>query len=319
MENEIIKTSDNLALSTKKLELPKYDELTSQKILKQMQKVFSGFDYDEDMDPNSVFKTAEQIEAYAKNVINDIEACDNNFKIEAIEKAAAISAKRWHFGFVISKCLDASGYGSDLAGKLAKAAGISTSYLYQYRAVGERLSLKDAYILGLYGLGWELIRQLAALNDDDMRKELIKYYISSIDDYNNTMMRDQARAALKQALDSLKKAPQQLDDTSNLSMIEAASNFPDEAPEFVECEKQVEGLKTAIRNLTKKKRLEPFVKAAGDCFLAEDVPGAQEHLAAFVESVSEALALVKELEEIIPEYKQELESLVNLKLVKPDA
>lgn len=182
MTNEIIKTSDNLALSTKKLTLPKYDELSSQRILKQMQKVFTGFEFDEDMNPTEVFKSAEQIEAYAKNVINDIEACDNNFKIEAIEKAAAISAKRWHFGFVISKCLDASGYGTDLAGKLSKAAGISTSYLYQYRAVGERLSLKDAYILGLYGLGWELIRQLAALNDDAMRKELIKYYISSIDD-----------------------------------------------------------------------------------------------------------------------------------------
>lgn len=316
--NDIIKMSDNVALSTKKLTLPKYDELTSQSILKQMQKVFTGFDYDENMNPNSVFKSAEQIEAYAKNVINDIEACDNSFKIEAIEKAAAISAKRWHFGFVISKCLDASGYGSDLAGKLAKAAGISTSYLYQYRAVGERLSLKDAYILGLYGLGWELIRQLAALNDDDMRKELINYYISSIDDYNNTMMRDQARTALKQALDNLKKAPQQLDDSSNLSMIEAASNFPDEAPEFVECEKQVEQLKTAIRNLTKKKRLDPFVKAAGDCYLPESVAGAQEHLDTFVESVTEALSLVKELEEILPSYKQELESLVNLKLLKPD-
>ena len=316
--NDIIKMSDNVALSTKKLTLPKYDELTSQSILKQMQKVFTGFDYDENMNPNAVFKSAEQIETYAKNVINDIEACDNNFKIEAIEKAAAISAKQWHFGFVISKCLDASGYGSDLAGKLAKAAGISTSYLYQYRAVGERLSLKDAYILGLYGLGWELIRQLAALNDDDMRKELINYYISSIDDYNNVMMRDQARTALKQALDNLKKAPQQLDDSSNLSMIEAASNFPDEAPEFVECEKQVEQLKTAIRNLTKKKRLDPFVKAAGDCYLPESVAGAQEHLDTFVESVTEALSLVKELEEILPSYKQELESLVNLKLLKPD-
>ena len=60
MTNEIIKTSDNLALSTKKLTLPKYDELSSQRILKQMQKVFTGFEFDEDMNPTEVFKSAEQ-------------------------------------------------------------------------------------------------------------------------------------------------------------------------------------------------------------------------------------------------------------------
>lgn len=318
MTNEIIKTKDNTALGTKILELPKYDELTDQRIVKEMQRVFTGFEYDENMQPNDVFKSADQIESYAKNVVSDIETCDNNFKMDAVLKSAAISAKRWHFGFVISKCLDASGYGSDLAGKLAKAAGISTSYLYQYRAVGDRLSMKDAYILGLYGLGWELIRQVAAINDDNIRKDLIKYYVSSITDYNNSMLREQARAAMKQAIDSLKKAPQQLDDSSNLSLIEAASNFSSEAPEFAETEKQVEQLKSAIRGLTKKKRAEPFMKAAGDCYLPESVPGAEEHLEAFIESVTEALELLKELKELLPEYEQELQSLSHLKLLKPD-
>lgn len=179
MTEELIKTSDNQVLGTRIMSLPKYNELTDQRIVKEMQRVFNGFEYDSNMNPTEVFKSADQIETYAKAVVVDIEKCDDDFKMDAVRKAAAISAKRWHFGFVISKCLDASGYGSDLAGKLAKAAGISTSYLYQYRAVGERLSLKDAYILGLYGLGWELIRQVAAINDDDVRRNLITYYVDS--------------------------------------------------------------------------------------------------------------------------------------------
>lgn len=316
METEIIKTTDNIALSTKAMVLPKYEELTEGRIVKEMQKVFQGFDYDAQMNPKELFKNAQQIESYAKNVVNDIEEADNDFKLDAVLKAAAISAKRWHFGYVISKCLSASGYGADLATKLAKAAGISTSYLYQYRAVGDRLSMKDAYILGMYGLGWELIRQLAALPDEEYRREIIHNYINSIPDYNNSMIREQARATVKQVIDALKNGHQQLDDTSNLNLIEAASNFPQEAPEFVEAEKQVQQLKTAIRNLVKDKRLNAFQKAAGDCYLPKQVVGAEEHLETFKESCTEALALIKELEEALPVYKQELESFSGMKLLE---
>ena len=316
MTTDIIKTTDNVALSTKAMVLPKYDELSDNRILKEMQKVFQGFEYDEGMNPKEYFKSADQIETYAKNVVADIEECDNNFKHDAVLKAAAISAKRWHFGWVVSRCLSASGYGADLATKLAKAAGISTSYLYQYRAVGDRLSMKDAYILGMYGLGWELIRQLAAMNDDDLRRETIQLYINSITDYNNSLIREQARAAVKQVIDSLKNGHQQLDDTSNLNLIEAASNFPKEAPEFVECEKQVGKLKSAIRNFTKEKNVAAFMKSADDCYLPKQVVGAGEHLEVFLDSVDEALGLLKELEELLPRYKEQLESLSHLTLLE---
>jgi hypothetical protein len=316
METDIIKTTDNVALSTKAMVLPKYDELSDNRILKEMQKVFQGFDFDEQMQPKEVFKSVAQIEKYAKNVVNDIEAADNDFKLDAVLKAAAISAKRWHFGWVVSKCLKAADYGEDLAPKLAKAAGISVSYLYQYRAVGDRLSMKDAYILGMYGLGWELIRQLAALPDDEYRREIIQNYINSIPDYNNSMIREQARATVKQILDALKNGHQALDDTSNLNLIEAASNFPNEAPEFVEAEKQVQQLKTAIRNLTKDKRVDAFTKAAGDCYLPKEVVGAGEHLESFKESCAEALELIEQLTQLLPNYKQELESLSRLELME---
>lgn len=312
MTTDIIKTQENVALSTKAMVLPKYDELSDNRILKEMQKVFQGFDYDENMNPKEMFKNVDQIETYAHNVVVEIEDCDNNFKHDAVLKAAAISAKRWYFGFVVSKCLSASCYGADLATKLAKAAGISTSYLYQYRAVGDRLSMKDAYILGMYGLGWELIRQLAAMNDDDLRRETIQLYINSITDYNNSMIREQARAAVKQVIDSVKKGPQQLDDTSNLSLIEAANNFPKEAPEFVECEKQVARMKSAMRNITKEKNLAAFMKAADECYLPKQVVGAEEHLESFLDSVDEALTILAELETTMPRIKEQLESLSKL-------
>lgn len=314
MNTSLIKTSENVSLSTTVLELPKYDELNNDKILKEMRAVFTGFDYDDKMKPQEVFKTAEQVESYAKNVVHDIEEADNSFKIDAVLKAAAINAKRWHFGWVISRCLGSSAYGSNLAEKLAKAANISTSYLYQYRAVGDNLSMKDAYILGLYGLGWELTRQLAALNDDDTRKALIKEYVNSITDFNNSMIREQARLAVKKVLDNLKRCPQQLDDSSNLALIEAAENFDKDAPEFIACNKQVEQLKSGLRSIGKKKRAEPFLSATADCYLPAAVYQAEEHLEAFKVNVNETLELIKEVEELLPLYKSELESLQHLEL-----
>ena len=150
------------------------------------------------------------------------------------------------------------------------------------------------------------------MNDDDLRRETIQLYINSITDYNNSMIREQARAAVKQVIDSVKKGPQQLDDTSNLSLIEAANNFPKEAPEFVECEKQVARMKSAMRNITKEKNLAAFMKAADDCYLPKQVVGAEEHLESFLDSVDEALTILAELETTMPRIKEQLESLSKL-------
>lgn len=315
---ELVKQVENTQLATTALELPKYDELTDQKIIKEMKDVFHGFEFDEKQKPTDVFKTADQLENYAKEVVREIEVCDNDFKIEAVLKAAAISVKRWQFGWTIAKCLATNKYGADLAGKLAKAAGISTSYLYQYRAVGERLSMKDAYILGLYGLGWDLIRQLGAYEDDDIRQALIQNYVQSISDWNNTLIRDQARVALKNALDNLKRGGSQLDDSSNLSLLEAAATFDKEAPEFIEAAKQVNKLASWLRALVKDKNIQPFMKASSDCFLMADTPGAEEQLAGFKESVNSTLELLKQVVEKLPLYEQELESLARLELTKPE-
>lgn len=76
-----------------------------------------------------MFKTVEQIETYAAEVSKELEQADNDFKMAAITNAGAIAAKRWHFGFMISKCLKASKYGEGVANKIA-AAAISLPYLY---------------------------------------------------------------------------------------------------------------------------------------------------------------------------------------------
>lgn len=246
--DELIKVGRNEALSRATLVLPKYDELTDQRVVKEMQSVFKGFDFDPTENCEHKFKTVEQIEAYAAEASRELAQADNAFKMAAVQNNGAIAAKRWHFGWVINQCLKSSKYGAGLAEKLAAAADISLSYLYQYRAVGDNLSIRDAYILGMYGAGWGNIKAIGAISDADTRATVIQFFVQSISDYNNPVAIEQAKVALEQVLQSLKRAPELPPDTSNPKQLDAMINFDQEAPEFVEAQKQIAKLATACRN-----------------------------------------------------------------------
>lgn len=127
--SNLIKIGRNNELKRATLELPKYGELTDERVVQEMRGVFDGFEYDPDTQVETVFKTVEQIETYAAEVSKELEQADNDFKMAAITNAGAIAAKRWHFGFMISKCLKASKYGEGVANKIAAAANISLPYL----------------------------------------------------------------------------------------------------------------------------------------------------------------------------------------------
>lgn len=297
--------------------LPKMNELTTDAVVRQMQDVFKGFEYDPDLKPSEKFKDAESAEKHVAAVAEDIRKSEKDFKIRAVQNEGALEARRWYFGWLISKCLSNAAYGSDMASKLAKAANMSIAYLYQYRAVGDKMTIKEAYMLGMYGMGWELIRELAALSDDGYRKALIKTYIDSIPDWNNSVVREQARLTIKEAINLIKKSPEALS-IDNKAQLEAIDEFQEGAPEFIECDKEVDRLKTRMRGFIKRKVLDPYYKACGDCYLVSNVPGASEHLERFKGSIAEALELLNSVREELPLIEQELQSLQNMKLLDPD-
>ncbi len=316
--SNLIKIGRNNELKRATLELPKYGELTDERVVQEMRGVFDGFEYDPDTQVETVFKTVEQIETYAAEVSKELEQADNDFKMAAITNAGAIAAKRWHFGFMISKCLKASKYGEGVANKIAAAANISLPYLYQYRAVGDNLSIRDAYILGMYGAGWDCIRQVAAVNDPDTRQNLIQYFVQSITDWNNSVAKEQAKEALKSALSMLKHGPAELD-VSSPAKIETAVNFESEAPEFMEAKKQLQKLMTACRGIVKDNKLSPMLKAFGDCYLADNVPDAEAHLDTLHEDATSALELLQQVESVLPQLKEEVTSLQNMGLSHADS
>lgn len=169
MANDLVTIGKNTELSRSTLILPKYGELTESRVVKEMQSVFKGFEFDPDMQCEQRFKSVEQVETYVSEAVKELREIDNEFKMSAITNNGAIAAKRWHFGWIVNKLLKSAAYGSGLAEKIATSSGVSLSYLYQYRAVGANLDIKDAYLLGMYDAGWENIRAIGAIADQDRK------------------------------------------------------------------------------------------------------------------------------------------------------
>lgn len=317
MSDIVLSGSDSTSVSSSKskLQLPAYGQMTNDRVVKEMQSVFKGFDYDPNMKAEQVFKSVEQIESYASAAAKELEQVDSEFKMNAVLNAGAIAAKRWHFGWVINKCLESASYGQGLGTKIAAAAGISMSYLYQYRLVGSNLDIRDAYTLGMYGAGWDLIRETAAVTDEVTRKNLIKMFVDSITDVNDSWTCAKVKDAYRRALKQIKQGPPEID-TSSPEQIETAANFENEAPEFAEAQKRLQNLMSYCRAFVKDRNLEPMLKAFADCFLAENVSNAEAQLETFHEQVEQAMSLLSSVESVLPQLKEELMSLKNMSLTK---
>lgn len=320
MAEELIKVGKNEKLSRTAISLPAYTKITEQRVVKEMQALFKGFTFDSDMHVTEVFKNVEQVESFAKESIKEINNIDTQFKMDNIMKAGAIAVRRWYFGFVVNKCLSEASYGEQLAQKLAAASDISLAYLYQYREVGENLSITDAYTLGIYQASWDLIRKIATIDDPDMRTSIITMYTDAITDIDNVVEIEAARNAALSAISYLKQNKTDADslDISNPKLLDQLANFETMAPEYVECKKAVEAMLTAIRKLTKSQNYEKWVTSLQDFFLMSDILNAENYLATLKGSVSDALTQIEKLENILPTYKQELQSVLNASLTTPE-
>ena len=94
MEDSLIVVDKNKALSRDTISLPKYGTITEQRVIKDMQAFFKGFDFDENIHITEMFKSVEQIEIFAKEAIKEVMAqiCRERDEYEA-QKAAAKAAE----------------------------------------------------------------------------------------------------------------------------------------------------------------------------------------------------------------------------------
>lgn len=320
-EAELITVSKNEVLSRTAIGLPKYGAITEQRVVKDMQTWFKGFTFDEDLNITEMFKNVEQIEVFAKEAIAEINTADVQFKMDGIMKSGAIAVRRWYFGWIVNKVLSEASYGEGVAKKLSQSSGISDAYLYQYKDVGERLSITDVYTLGIYQASWDMIRQLATIKDEDYRKMVIQVYVNSITDVTNEVEIDNSRNAAILAIKKIKegqKNPDKALDISNPAMLQQAASFREQAPEYDDADKAIEKYNKFANGIVKQQSYEQLIKACQDFFLMSDIIDAENNLIIFKGKVAKALSLTEKLENMLPVIKQELISLSNVTLTDPE-
>jgi hypothetical protein len=319
MEDSLIIVDKNKALSRDTISLPKYGTITEQRVVKDMQAFFKGFDFDENLQITEMFKSVEQIEVFAKEAIKEINSADIQYKMDEIMKSGAIAVRRWYFSWIINKVLSEASYGEGVAKKLAKASGISDAYIYQYKDVGERLSITDVYTLGIYKSSWDVIRQIATIKDEDYRKAVISVYVNNINDVTNEIELSNAKAIIIAAIKKIKeeqKSPERALDMSNPEALLQAASYKEYAPEYDEADKALEKIKSAARKITKQPGYDSTMRAMQDFFLMSDVTDASNLLYAITNKAKETLTLLETLENMIPALKAEVTSIANATLTE---
>lgn len=291
--------------------LPKYEDITDKRVIDELKRVFRGFSFSLDDNVEQSFKTLDQLAEFVKAGNDELTKADHAFKRDAIAKNGAIMARRWFFGYVLDRCLQKASYGVGAPEKIAKAAGISVPYLYQYRKVGSALSIKDAYILGLYDAGWELTRQLSTVEDATDRTNLIKLYVGSIPDFDNLLMREKARAALREAIDQL-KSDNALIDSADVKQLMESQNLTEEAPEFYEAKTQLTKLSKVAFKLAKEDWYDNLHRVFGDCFLMEDIYNSENLCADMAALADETATKLEVAVKLLPDLITELKSLAKI-------
>ena len=303
------------ALMRAKITLPTYESVTEQRVAQELSSIFKGFVYDPDAAFEKQFKTVDAIADYATACNAELKQIESTSKSQAIRYAGALMARRWYLGHVIHKTLDSASYGTDTAGNLANKMDISKSYLHQMKDVGRRLTVKDTYVLGMYDAGWSHIRSLATIQDDDTRKRIIEMYCASIPDWNDDVCKQKAKACLAAAILAAKKGDMILDSTAPDSE-EPAEDLAIKAPEYDAANKFLAKISKQLIFWTSDKVHDEAEKVFNECFIADDIPGAEEELGRFCTRATEALDALNKLTDMLPDLKVHLESLTSMSLTE---
>lgn len=314
---ELITTGRNEVMNRAVTILPAYEDITEKRVLDEMKKVFRGFSFSLDDNVEQSFKSVDQLGNFIKIGNEELVRADQNFKQEAIYKSGAIMARRWFFGYVLDRCLKKASYGSGAPEKIAKISGISIPYLYQYKKVGSNLTIKDAYILGIYDAGWELVRMLSTIDDEAYRTTLIKMYIDSIKDFDNVIVKERARGALKAAIEQIKSDNTTIDSSDVKQLIEN-QNLEVEAPEFWMAKNTLTKLNKVAIKLGKEDWYESMHNIFGDCFLMSDIFNAEGLRDDLKDTAENTIKNLEAAMQFIPDLIVELKSLANMELTQKE-
>ncbi len=183
------------------IQLPGYQDTSDKTVLRNVKDVFKAFEVPEP-DGASPFQDMNALAQYTLDAMGTIKKVREQADGQQLLRRAASMARFWYLGRTIDTELARGSYGTNAAQKLATAMKRSVPYIYQIRAVSTRLTVTDCYLLGVRGLDTTHLRQLAQVQDDAMRGNILHGFIEAVSDTSDEHKLAQAKKAFIAAINA---------------------------------------------------------------------------------------------------------------------
>ena len=174
--------------------LPSYEDATDTKVLCAVKSVFKGFtpaEADNLADPDSVAN-------YITKSVVDINNARQSGDASLATVNGAIAARFWYLANRLDTTLASGVLGDGAAQKLSDMVEphMAVSTLYAYRRVATKLTLQEAWLLGVRGLRPHHLRKLSQIADDSMRRGIIRTFIETVKETGDYAALETSRSRL---------------------------------------------------------------------------------------------------------------------------
>ena len=275
------------------VKLPTAEDITSQKVLQSVRGVFAGFNFSDNINFQSQFPDTESLAQYASDSLSDIRNLNETTERAHLRSAGAAMARFWYMARTMAKALREGNYGTNAAQRIATSMGVSVSYVYQIKLVGERLSEIDCYLLGVRGVDSTRLRKLATIKNDTTRQTLVNTFVDSYKCTGSRDEQEQYMVALSRAIASANASDSVELGTSLLP--ESTERQDDDYPEYRNLFKQVATWTSSLKKLAKEESVDALVGAAADFFIPSDFSDKAAALDKAREAVSTLQAQIAKL------------------------
>ena len=312
-QEEGLMSAEDMQETAVSVKLPGFTDITDKQVLKSVRDVFKGFE--PDAGTSVRFQELDTLAKYAKNSLDAIDDINRTAKANQLCYEAAALARFWYLGQTINKALKDGQYGKNVAQQLGARLGFGQAYVYQIRAVAERLTVTDCYLLGFRGVTSTDLRKLAQVKDDAVRRNLIDAFIEVYSNTGDTQVCENAQKGFKAGINAATKNASTKDVAAMTSDPMNGGSEIKVSVEYTETMKFLTSVGKHAKALAEDQLSEDAVRAFDYFNLSPDVPDADKHLE---EIHTKAEELEKRLRLVVENCNAMIESLVVLKGVELD-
>ena len=302
------------------LALPTFADVTDEKVMAEVRRVFGGFTYNDTADYSQEFKDPEAVADYVDDCLDQIKEKQTQGTAVKLTNSSAALAYFWFLGARINNVLEHAKYGNGAVNKIAARMKKSVPFIYQIRAVATNLTRQDAFLLGMRECcSTTTLRKLAQIRDDDRRRQIIDIFINDTQDMSDAPKMERAVKAFRMAINEALKHVDTIDqDTTNPTAV------VDDTAELVNASyaaamDAIRLLNGATKKLAAEETVYKICDAMGDLAITESVPDAEDWLATIKEEITAAKEHAEAARSNLDDILRELESALHIEVLRNES